>query len=96
MNDINNNTLKAELLNFVCATANLSSYTEQAGNIDLSKCDFSITVITNINVAHKLIFDYHCNLLSYSVSGVTGNLTAPAFKIIANILQKAKDISLKV
>ena len=93
---INNNSIKSKILAAVCEIANLHSYTELSSEqSELPTCNFEIVIITNNNIKHSFVFDYHGKLLNLEHDGDLSKMTDYTFITISAILASAKNISAK-
>ena len=87
---MNNNMLKQQLTFYVVENCIGLISIENTNTENLQKSNFTITILSNNTVFHKLTFDYHLTLINYTVSGDVSMLTVPID--INNILQTAKTI----
>ena len=83
--------MKARLITGVAATAALIGFRELS-KTDIGKGNFEITVITNGEVQHAFVFDYHCKLLSLEHFGDLSLMRTPAMMTLADIITLAKDL----
>lgn len=86
---MNNNILKQRLITKAMEIGNLVSFKELELD-NLNSSSFEIVLISNKTVLHKLVFNYHCKLLSYSFEGDISKLTK--FNRVELLLAEAKAI----
>ena len=91
MRVLNNNRLEAELITKVSEIANFVSFKE-LNTEALSTSNIEITILTNNNIEHVFIFDYHLKLLSLKHHGDLSKLTSSAFVIQSSIAAIAREL----
>lgn len=97
MDTLNNNRLKAQLFSFAASSAVVVEYKEcWKDDPNINRCDFEITILTNGEIEVVMKFDYWCKLLQIKHKGRVDMFNGAAFRTIADIVDRARELNRSV